>query len=400
MLKRNLLLLGAVLMVLGTTSAHATSQWTRKTGLACNVCQRNGYQDPTAKEGDGDTFHQKYNDELTVPKLQDMFGVRLNLTPVSYKTNAITKGADAEKAGQWTLGNQDWIQFFVAGPIFKDVSFFAEMEHTKSSFKFSWAHISLHNILGSSTANIRAGYLSAVEWSSHTNRLPIFPVLKNKAFEVKNPTADNTQDINSPRPSVDYYGYTGPFIWWAGVSPGSAATDTDTGVSYWGGLRADINDKIGGAFEGSSVTFWAEHGTEVDNVNTGATKYYNTSARNRYQAATNIRYSGLDFQGSYIWGNDADWDLTDGDADNASFWGVGVQAAWLMAGKWYPAIAFDRVVNKGAASSVNDPLLVTPALSYLVRENLRMGVYATLDLNDKEGHTKQNLYLYNIRVMF
>ncbi len=68
--------------------------------------------------------------------------------------------------------------------------------------------------------------------------------------------------------------------------------------------------------------------------------------------------------------------------------------------KWYPAVSYDRVEKDTGSGSTVSNHTITPAVSYMLKENIRMGLYATIDLNDETGHTKANTYLWNIRTMF
>lgn len=399
-------------MVLSPEPAEAVSQWARKYKTDCTTCHtvfprlntygeqfmRAGYQLP-GQEPDGDEHKQRFG-EMTIDDVTNLLGFRLSLTPFKVETNKTDSAGESHDL--MTIGDADWIQFFVAGSIYKNVSFFTEMafdDEGPQTFHYSWWHVGFHNLLGTEKVNLTMGNISPIDFSAHSNRLRIFAPVKNDVYGIKtaNGTGDDSVSISGSRPGIQYYGYGGPMIWWAGVSPGASAKDSNDGMYYWGGLRAEVTELTGSDLAGSSVSLWALTGEDV----LGNAGTYTRSDTTRYQAAGNLRLGNLDVQAAYLWGDDDDGDLTTAVRDTFEFTGIALQGAWLEGNKWYPAISYDLVDREGAAAGADSSThTITPALSVLLRANMRLGVYATMDLNDDVGHTKANTYQVNLRTMF
>lgn len=397
-------------------TAEATSQWARKYKTGCTTCHtvfprlnyygdrflRNGYQDPDDAKADGDRMKKRINPNLVMDRVSNLFGFRINLTPISVKEEALTLGGN--KKTQVTLGDANWIQFFVAGSIFKNVSFFSEMQFNDDDFHFSWWHLGLHNLFDTSSVNFFIGNVSPLDFGSHSNRLRMFAPIKNVVYNIKtaNGTGDDSLGISGSRPAIQYFGYKGPVVWWAGISPGSSAKNKTDKYFYWGGIRAEVTEAMESDFEGSNITFWVFQGEDGKNIApTSATPAdYYTSTSQRFQVAGNMRYKDFDLQTAYVWGDDDDGNLATKVRDKFDFYGVALQASYFIDTKWYPAVSYDYVSEDSGSGGVTTAHTITPAISYLLRENMRFGFYATFDINNETGHTKQNTYMINIRTMF
>ena len=220
--------------------AGATSQWTRKTGLSCATCHsvfprlnafgseflRNGYQLKSHKE------RQEEESQKLVDEIGNLLGFRVNVTPIMYETNSLQVGYDSvakkpEMDGRWTFGQANWIQLFAAGSIQKDISFFSELEYAPSGFKLNWMYFNFTNLFGSKLANVQVGNISPLEYASYPNRLPQLPALKSEAMLLKasDGKGEESVDMSSVRPGIQYYGRTDWALLYAGISPGTSARD-------------------------------------------------------------------------------------------------------------------------------------------------------------------------------
>src|SRR3989339_60187 len=149
------------LMLVGIKSASATSQWARKTGLSCSACHtvfprlnsfgedylRKGYQMESPRK-QGEKSEYDTDGGVFLEKVDNLLGFRLNMTPFMLETNSFQKDSGSAKENRITLGSPVWIQFFVAGPIYKNVSFFSEMEYSAAAFKFNWFYFTLTELTG------------------------------------------------------------------------------------------------------------------------------------------------------------------------------------------------------------------------------------------------------------
>jgi len=400
-------------------NAEAVAQWSRKYKTPCSTCHtvfprlnyygdrfmKNGYQDPDNEAPDGDRMKKRINEELVVDKVGNLLGFRLNVTPIEFEEKANTLGGEAKD--RTTIGRPEWIQLFVAGSIFKNTSFFTEIQLDNSTGKtggihFSWWHLGFHNMMETTAINFTFGNVSPTDFSSHANRLRIFAPIKNAVYGTRNASGDDDFNITGYRPGFNYYGYKGLATWWLGASPGTSGADKNDQMNAWAGVKLEVTEDMESAFEGSSVSIWTISGNDAAST---ATTYYK-SPNKRTQIAGNLRKDAIDVQAAYVFGEDDDWNLATAAKDKAEFDGIAVQAAYLT-GKFYPAVSYDNVSYKkaakydsGVAGATDDVHKITPAVSYMYRENMRIGFYYTIDLNDQTGYTKKNGWQVNIRTMF
>jgi hypothetical protein len=400
--------------------AGAVSQWSRKYNEPCSTCHtifprvnyygerylRNGYQKPDAEEGDGDKVGKKpLGDKLVIGKVEDWLGARLNVTPIAAKTNAIT--VNGEKRTQTTLGNPNWLQLFVSGTIYKDVSIFIENEFTGSAFKFNWYYLGFHNLAGD-LANVQIGNISPLLFASYQNRLPVFPMVRNEAMRIKGSALAGTGagasadalDTSSARPGIQYYGEAAPLVWWAGISPGSKGSDVNQFLNYWVGTRFEIVEDWESAFEGSSVSLFYQGGTDT----TATANPQLTNDYVRISPSLNVRMGKLDVQAGYVYGRDDNITLT-AVPTRGRFDGWTALVAYVGDSSWVPGIQWD-VTDIEEPAPVTDKYVemnrVTPNLTYMLRENLRVTAYFAVDmLKDSPTHPdEQHEFILNIRTMF
>lgn len=406
-----------LVVVLVAPQTQATSQWSRKYQVSCQTCHtafprlnnygemflRNGYQDPDQAEPDGDTKGKMVlNDDMSVDNLINHFGIRLNLTPFQMKTNSLT--VDGEKQSQLTLGQNNWVQFFVAGSITKNLSIFIEMEYTEDHYHFSWYYLGLHNLNNSSLLNFQLGNVSPLEFASYMNRLRQLGPIKGDIFGVKSSGGGSPEDalnMSGSRHAIQYYGYTGPLTWWAGIGPGASAADVNDQLNMWGGLKYSL---LEGSLEGSNATIWFYNGTDA--TNTAGPGDQITNAFTRISPQVNLRMDNWDIQAAYVMASEDNWTLTD-PATSLDYSGFSIVGSYMM-GKWYPTIMLDNIT---AADNPGMELMkFKPALSYLWKENVRFGVYGQFDLReeveaadataDKPAYTPKNDVQFNVRIMF
>lgn len=388
--------------------ALAVSQWSRKYEVACTTCHTafprlnyygeqfmlNGFQLPD-DDPDGDIAgKEELNEDTFIDKAGHWFGARLNLTPLQLKTDKIT--VDGVEENQLGIGKTNWVQFFVAGSIFKNVSIFIEQEFKGHDFHFSWYHMGFHNLGGTSLLNFQVGNLSPLDFASMSNRLRIMAPVKADMFGVAGTggvdAADNLS-VSGYRPGIQYYGYKGPVVLWAGISPGKDASDINTDKHYWGGLKLQVTSEDS-AIQGSSASIWyydASDGSEDPSVLNVTNDY------SRLSLQGNLRVGTFDLQAAYLDGSDDNWDLSDPGLP-VDWDGIALVASYV-AGKWFPAVAYDKVSSDDMLSL--EKQITTLSLAYHPRENWRLGLYARIDMeSDSDYHNKSHDIFFNIRTMF
>jgi hypothetical protein len=427
------------IVVAGSLPAFATTQWSRKYELSCNVCHsifprlnafgdqflKNGYQDPTSDEPDGATTGKiSLNDDSQVDsKAGNFLGVRLNLTPFKLTTKdmRVELGTDRkdEYETRWTFGETNWFQVFYAGSINTNLSIFIEAEYAQSAFKFNWFYMGFHHLKGN-LVNFQLGNISPLEFASYPDRLPQLPAApKAKAFSIKTSggatganVAEDPTDMRSARHGAQWYGWTGPFTLWAGISPGGNATavNANNKWGYWVGGRYDLTDEIP-VMDGSNVTIWYMGGTDASNTSGAAAgdSIQHTNAFSRFSPQFNIRAKGWDVQFAYATGSEDNYTLIHPDSTKTEykFSSITLVAGYQL-GKWFPAIQIDQMSAEDYPAQ--ESTILTPAITYLWKENVRYSLYADLDLReevlpadastDKPVYYPKNSIYANIRVMF
>lgn len=421
--------MAAILTMIFTPSASATSQWARKYGMSCTTCHTafprlthygerfmwNGYQDPDAEELDGNTKGKKQiNDNLAIDRVSNLLGFRLNLDIARWDSNAVTD--DGKKEDAVTIGNANWIQFFVAGSIAKNISFFTEMEFKDTSLHVSWWKVGFHNLFGTQLANVIVGNLPTREYGAYPNRLRILGTVKGDIFGVKSSggaaaaAADGDVIDESPlnssgsRPGIQYYAYKGPVVAWTGISAGDSGTsgqlghDQNQDLHYWGGLRLGIPESMESDFEGSAISVWGYKGMDTKNFD-GVNAPTEENDYTRFSVEGTVRYGNFEVMAAYLVGNDDNWDLSTGrdvDYDGVSI--VGGYMTTLSTGKLlHYALQYDKV-NSDDISSLEKEY-ISPAISYFPYENIRIGLYARIDV-ENSGDSADHSAFMNLRTMF
>jgi hypothetical protein len=390
----------------------ATSQWTRKTGLSCNTCHsvfprlnpfgeeflRNGYQLKTHKE------RQEEETTKLVDELGNLLGFRVNVTPIMYETNSLQVGFDSvakkpEMAGRWTFGQPNWIQFFAAGSIQKDISFFSELEYAPSGFKFNWFYFNFTNLFGTKLANLQVGNISPMEFASYPNRLPQLPALKSEAMLIKasDGKGEESVDMSSARPGIQYYGRTDWALLYAGLSPGTSGRDINEFPQYWGGLVFQIPEDAVEGFDGTNLTvhYYAGTDTKLTGRQGGALENQFT----RLSPQLNVRYDeALDLQFAYIIGEEKNRffkEPTTGDIPVWKFTGYGLEAGYMPTEDIQLAVHYDYYKYEDDTKQFHR---IVPAFTYVLNQNIRGTVYYEQDLGP--GQNKVAKIYLNMRTMF
>lgn len=415
-------------VMLTPNSAEAVSQWSRKYGEPCSTChagfprlnyygerfKRNGYQDPDAAEPDGDTRGMKrINEYLVIPSINNWLGARMNVDAVKISSDSTT--IEGKQKTQVTLGNPNWLQFFVAGTVFKNTSIFIENEFEQGDFKFTWYWLGFHNIADTTALNVQVGNVSPIDFTSYSNRLRITPALKGRSARIRssNNQGDDSTDQSRARPGIQYYGYQGPVVWFAGIGTGSKGADPNDDLNYWGGVRLEVPESMESTFEGSSISFHAFGGTDAcTNASAGAhdgatndcTVMQQKNDFYRLTTAANIRYRKFDLQAMWVIGHDDNWNLTAGGPD-ADFNGFNITAQYEVNESWVPGVMFDLVAPGSSVPTSmkeNRTRLLTPFVRYFIRDNFQLDLYAQIDLQKRSANhpDRDHVGMLNFRAMF
>ncbi len=425
------LVLVAMLVAAFVGPASATAQWSRKYNLSCQTCHsafprlnyygqrfmRNGYQDPDNAVPDGDETGKKALNDITfIDKIGNLFGVRLNVNPLQYRTNVLTDAETGEVENQLSLGSTGWAQFFVAGSIAQNKSIFIEMEFTDRGYHYSWYKLGFHNLFDSSLGNVVVGNIPARDYGAYPNRLRIMGPVKGDVFGIKSSGGadsknldENTLNASGSRPGIQYYGYQGPVLVWGGVSPGDNGATSNIGrdlndkLHYWGGLRLEATEEMGLPIEGSAISAWYYQGTDTGS-DPGERSEFGPVANDysRMSVETEIRAGDFEVMAAYLMGTDENWNLTAEDPLEIEYSGFSVVGGYMQEtpmGLMHYCLQYDSVTSDDVEDL--EVTYVTPSVSFFPRENIRIGVYGRFDMTDgREDDEKQNDIFLNVRTMF
>lgn len=421
-----------LIAVMLPSSAHATSQWSRKTGRSCNSCHtvfprlnvsgenylRNGYQLASSRKQapavsdreksiETDEENGKVSAGVFLESVNNLFGFRLNMTPLMVETHSLQKDAASTKTSRVTIGSPVWIQMFVAGSIYKDLSFFSELEYSQSAFKFNWFYFNFTNLADSKGLNFQVGNISPLEFASYPNRLPQLPNIKGEVFLIKssNGNGEESIDVSSARPGIQYYGRNEWGLVYAGVSPGTKAVDINQFPQYWTGLVLRAPDSFN-RFEGTSATLHYYTGT--DTKGTGSAKQIENKFT-RFSPQLNIRYNDqVDVQAAYVMGKDDNRALVTNPTASFKYKGVAFEGGYMPKkmvhlGLHYDKYSSDDKIPAGQPNA-GKPIIeyhrIVPAVTYVINQNFRASVYFEKNLLDiPSGQKVDKLYL-NLRTMF
>lgn len=393
-----------------TGPAHAVSQFARKYDMACQGChtafprlnyfgeqfRRNGYQMPGSQDGD-ETKKQVGDSNLFIDELGNLFGIRISLDAFRFETNRLTTNGSPKP--RFSIGNPRWIQLFTAGSIFKDTSIIVETEvDNANGVHFNWFTLGYHNLFDSTLLNVQVGKLSVLENFSQSGRLRMIPSVNVQGMSGFTSgggfasgaglTHDDAVTIASPQPAINIYGYKGPIVYSVGVTNGSSLADTNKYKNFFGTLRAELQE---GDFAGSNVAGWGYLGWDTANNATAriTDRFWRTAG------GANLRWKGLDVIGAFVYGKDNNWTLTAGGA-NQTIKAITGQAGYLISERWFAALQYDWVRG---TSNVNNFNKVTPVLTFMPRQNMRLDLGGRVDLRNTAGGRQHEVFT-NIRSMF
>jgi len=380
--------------VIWPSTVLATSQWARKYKAECSLCHqgfprlnsfgeefmRNGYQVPGDMDG-AITGKTKIGERLSLDNVTDILGLRLNITPVSAHVSSRTV----------VYGNPNWLQFFVAGAITKNISIFIENEITTSGAHFSWYKFGFHNLFGTKALNVTIGNLSPLDHSSFSNRLRIIPPEQNEFFGIKPSRGKGEASVNasSARPGAMLYGDLGKVTYYAGLSSGVVTPTSNDTLNTWLGVRYNIDVK---PIDGTNFSVTYYEGTDVKNGGK------DSQVDNNFRwviPAFNLRAGQLDLQAAARVGHEDNYLLVGNNVKSDGFLGYGFTVSYMLNNRWQPAVLYDNIVSGNIVGTGKEWL--TGALTYFPVDNIRFGGFYKRDIED---NGKNDKVYCNIRVMF
>ncbi|MBI1883552.1 MAG: hypothetical protein HYS08_05040 [Chlamydiae bacterium] len=391
--------------------SDATSQWARKYGVSCQTCHTayprlnyfgdkfalNGLQMPGTDDGD-DVAKQIIGNNLNLNELTDIFGIRVSVTPIAVEGNGLEENGKTKTSVD--IGNPNAVSLYTAGTIFKNTSVQIETEVDEDEISNEFFQVAFHNLFGTSLLNVRVGKMSTWQW----NALSKFSELTNAEHEIlsdvqsANGTGDDSVSMTGPVPAIGLYGWKGPFVLEVGVSNGAEIKDPNDKKNFWGMAKYYVVEE--GDFAGSAVSLWGLIGTDTKQLTdevTGAPSGETEDDFWRLSPAVNIRYlEKWDLQFAYFFGHDDDFDLSTMSLEDTDFQGIASILGYTINEHWYCAFQADWVHSSDASDI--DHLVLSPAIWYFPRDNMRIGLIGHIDAESEE--VKKHVVSLNIDSMF
>lgn len=413
----------AAAVLLSPEHSLATASWSAKYKVNCQTCHTpafarlnldgekflwNGYQNPDADEADGNTVgKQALGDNLSIDRnVRNWLMARLSINPIQAVTNGqVIDGKDT--VAKVTVGATPWVQLFVAGSIAKNISIYIENEFEANEYIMNWYYMNFTNLFGTKWANLQVGRISPVLFMPLPDRLPMMPAIGGPGvMRVKssNGKGDASVDLRSARHGVQYYGYNGPIMVFAGASAGAKASYAGypTDLGYWAGARLFVPESKDaqsflGKLEGTSIGFEYMSGTDIKGTNTKTENSWQ-----RYMPGVNIRYADkIDIQASYVIGVEDNFALDTASAakKELDLQGARIFASYYATDKWALQGSYDHYWTKNSLIA-EERRMYFPVVTYFPRENIRISAYPGWDLRDVADNVKKYEFLTNIRVGF
>jgi|GEM_PF-2883142 len=360
---------------------------TETESVTCTSCHNSGSVDPNGEVGAA-----QYASDLFLHDVSNYLSIRYKISALEVKTNDLTEGS--EKKTRVSVGKMDWVQFWVAGPIAKNIAIRteAELADGKSVGLHNYA-LAYSDLIPKGALNVRVGGFTHGEWLSISDQKrafsPHFSIFEVKSAQGKPVdgaiTSADTFKVAGAEPAIEFYGYNGPLVYQVGVSNGKSANDVNADKNYWGTVKWYTSA------EGSSVSASYLTGTDSNTAVSQKDKF------RRYIVAGNLRRGPLDLAGAYVTGKDDNWDLSTG-VDN-TFHGGFAQALYTLNDKVTLGGIYQRTTSDDPSIEKNSLLL---GVNYYIRQNAFISTYYDADLlSTSATHPdKKNTFVIQLRGMF
>jgi hypothetical protein len=357
---------------------------------------------------DGDDKGQAIGDNLTIQNLGDLFGLRIAISPLTVKTDDVVINGDRRNSAN--IGKADWLQFFTAGTIFKNVSLLIETEVADSTIKNNWFYLGFHNLFGTQNGavNARIGKIPQSDFHVASGRLRMIPNINVEVWSNYNSAggASGNEDqvpLSSAQPGAEVFGLAGPVIYSAGLTNGKNSTDLNIDKNYFAtlGLR-----KKEGNWAGSQISVYGLSGTDTKNSTFPVTA--GGQLRDRFYRVSpgiNLRHGSSDLILAYVYGKDDNWTLAAaGSRVEVIGRGITAQYGHTINPKWWGGLQYDQMDASLPAYRSLRYEKITPSLWYFPRDNMRVGLTTRFDIEPISNNASHNFhvneYLLHIRSMF
>lgn len=336
-----------------------------ESGTMCTSCHNSGVQgaEVTAKE---------ISPDMVLHQVSNYMSVRLKFTALELKTNDQPDQSGDTKT-RVTLGKGNWAQFWVAGPIAKNIALRLEAELSDKSEvgMHNYAVIMSNLFHTDGTFNMRFGGFTHGEWTSISDQKRTFA----PHFDIYNVTSAggsgvDTFKVAGAEPGVEFYGFSGPVVYQAGISSGKGTSDPNKFKNYWGTLKWYF--ATDGAWAGSNVSAQYISGTDT------SADLSQEDSFDRYIVNTGIRRADMDLAAVYVHGEDDNWDLAT--SLKNEFDGGFVQLLYHVAPKFWLGTIYN-LVDSDDESINKEGLLV--GFNYYMRQNHFWSVYYNADLTSE-----------------
>lgn len=388
--------IAAIALLLAAPFVSAVSQWSRKYDQPCSYChtsfprlnltgekfQLNGYQMIDTQDGD-EAGKKELNEKTFVGKVEDWFGAEANVTALRFQQNGIT--VNGESKMRWDVGEPSWLQIFTAGSIFKNASVYIDTEFNKDDkVRNNWFRVGIHNIMGSSLANMYVGTVDPMEFASVAGRLRVIPNINNYALQNVFSSSNLGEDsvpLAKALPGITWFGWNEKIVYAAGIGNGAKFVDANRNKNLWGTVKYYRPS-------GTNLSLHAQYG--VDTLDTDVAQKKNSFYR--FVPGFNYRHEDWDILAAYVYGHDDNYFL--GDVDQEAEWhGATMAVATFLNPESYIVVQWDYVTSDDDPSIEYNVL--SPTYWYQPRENFKVGFTPQFDLRGTDDlyHPHRNTSL-------
>jgi len=358
-----------------------------ETGARCTSCHNNGSKGR-------DVGAEPVAENLFLHAVSNLLSFRTKITLAAVEANKLTEGG--QKNSLVTLGKGDWVQFWVAGPVAKNVTMRieAELAEGKTVGLHNYA-VAFSNVLGAPEGllNLRVGGFTHGEWLSISDQKRAFSPHFD-LFEISSSggTGEDAYKVAGAEPAAELYGYRGLLTYNVGASNGKSTAAVNSDLNYWSSARLYLANS--GPFAGSSISGSYVAGTDSKN---SALETIQKDSFRRYLVSGGLRYGALDLAGTLVNGTDDNWDLKTGKVNDFGGWFV--QALYTATDKFTPGMIFQRSWSDDA--KIEKHHMLTGA-NYYMRQNQFISVYYDHDLHatDATHPVRLHAFLVQYRAMF
>lgn len=382
-------------------SAEAIPAFARKFQVACDHCHRAfpelnetgeryqelGFQNKSGGDYDGgDKEKSQIDDKLVLEK--GMFPVSLRILG-DFKTKQ-ESGSTPDTKSRSSLELPHEVELMAGGTLFRNISYWLEIEWEGGASTVAQAYAGFHNITGDNSLNVRAGLIPINRWG-----LPGTRILAKKNNVRNTSVANDGWKLRGAEQAIEIYGRPadGHFFYNIGLSNGLKGIngeDNNSAKNLFGRIGVNVGEQEFGVlgYFGKNATA----GAQEENI------------FNRVGFDYILRCGNAQIFGQYILGVDNNPTFAVNRVRKHSR-GYFINASYLINPSVMALLQFDYTNTENDVTSTesysgNRTTWLTPGIAYYPTQNLRTVVEYQKDLVKRDSNHTRIEDKFNIRLDF